>query len=159
MFTQKCGFSFSKINGADEYVFCFFDITVGEEITNTPKEIKEFSDFFKKVDPYDHPVVAHSRTNFGDQKEVYKPLLGYPTYDGVALHAFLNASFTEVLYWVNQSAAVGRKWVVAFDEIGPNKVGVAPDANDTEHNSIRKTALWGTFMAGGAYVQHFCLYH
>ena len=123
---------------------------MGEEITNTPDEIKKFSDFFKEVDPYDHPVVAHTRQNDFEQKEVYNPLLGYPTFDGASLHGFLNVSFNEVLYWVNQSASAGRKWVVAYDEIGPNKIGVAPDLNDTKHDSIRQAALWGTFMAGGA---------
>ena len=123
---------------------------MGEEITNTPEEIKEFSDFFKEFDPYDHPVVAHTRTVKYQQEEKYKPLLGYESYDGVSLHAFLNVSFDEVLYWVQQSAAAGKKWVVAFDESAPSSTGVAPDSNDTEHDSIRSAALWGTIMAGGA---------
>ena len=123
---------------------------MGEEITNTDEEIKQFSDFFKEVDPYDHPIVAHTRTRHSQQKEIYKPLLGYQNYDGVSLHAFLNVSFDEVRYWVQQSAAAGKKWVVSFDEVAPSSTGVLPDANDTKHNSIRSTALWGTIMAGGA---------
>ena len=37
-----------------------------------------------------------------------------------------------------------------LDEIGPASDGVKPDADDPEHNEVRRYALWGNLMAGGA---------
>ncbi|HWL15054.1 MAG TPA: hypothetical protein VNR00_05580, partial [Opitutus sp.] len=56
----------------------------------------------------------------------------------------------ETLKWVKKSAASGRKWVVAVDELGKAAVGVVPDANDPEHAEIMKRVLWGGFLAGAA---------
>ena len=130
----------------------FSGTAVGEENTNTDEERKSFIEFFKDVDPYNHPVVVHTRPIRPYQEEVYIPLLGYPRFDGASVHSLLEENFNDVLHWIQQSAAANHRWVVSNDEQGPNDYGVVPDMNDTEHNSIRKEALWGTIMAGGAYV-------
>ena len=50
----------------------------------------------------------------------------------------------------SRSAEAGRKWIVCLDEIGPANTGVKPDADDPDHDEVRKQALWGNLMAGGA---------
>jgi hypothetical protein len=44
---------------------------------------------------------------------------------------------------------------VAVDELGPAAVGVPPDRLDPRHDALRKQALWGNLMAGGAGVEWY----
>jgi len=126
---------------------------VGEGIRHTVEQIQQFSDFFKEVDPYDHPVVVHTDGTRAGQEATYNGLLGFPTVGGASLHSNeVEDNFEDVLYWIQQSATADHKWVVSNDEQGPSHNGVLPDLNDTERNSIRINSLWGTIMAGGAYV-------
>jgi hypothetical protein len=60
-----------------------------------------------------------------------------------------------VLRWVRRSAEAVRPWIVTLDEIGPAAIGVQPDADDPGHDAIRKEALWGTLMGGGAGVEWY----
>jgi hypothetical protein len=57
--------------------------------------------------------------------------------------------------WIARSARAGRPWVVALDEIGPADEGALPDREDPGHDRIRKRALWGHLMAGGAGVEWY----
>jgi hypothetical protein len=127
---------------------------LGEENTNTDAQRKQFSDFFKSQDPYDHPVVVHTYPNQYDA--VYNPLLGYRTFDGTSLQiASLGVVHSETVKWVTRSAANGWRWIVALDEIGPAGAGVKPDADDFWHDAVRKQGLWGNLMGGGAGVEWY----
>ena len=127
---------------------------LGEENTNTDAQRKQFADFFKAVDPYDHPVVVHTYPNQYDA--VYNPLLKYPTFDGTSLQiASLGVVHSETVKWVTRSAANGRKWIVTLDEIGPAGIGVLPDSTDFWHDKVRKEGLWGNLMGGGAGVEWY----
>jgi len=128
-----------------------FHATVGEESTNTDNQRKQFSAFFKDLDPYNHPIVASSHAGKDKWERVYAPLLGYPTFDGASLNAEPRVIFDTVLEWVQRSAAAGKKWIVSSDAQSAS-VGVAPDSEDPLHDSIRKDTLWATIMAGGRYV-------
>ena len=130
-------------------VFHFY-FSVGEESTNTPQQRELFSDFFKSVDPYKHPVVSHSVST--QKQATFGPLLGYPSFDGVSLNSEPEDIFAVTLEWIQRSAAAGRKWIVCSDEQSPPSVGVKPDSIDPQHDVIRKYALWGNIMSGGAYV-------
>lgn len=120
---------------------------LGEENTNTNNERKAFSDFFKQLDPYKHPVVVH--TFPGSKQQVYGPLLGYPSFDGASLQSGVNSVFSDTKDWVSQSAASGKKWIVANDEQGSANTGIKPDIDDPDHDDVRETVLWGNIMAGG----------
>lgn len=122
---------------------------LGEENTNTDAQRKQFTDYFKSLDPYDHPVVCH--TFPGDKNLVYTPLLGYPGFDGATLQdATVAETYNTVLSWRNQSESSGVNWLVSLDEIGPAGTGVVPDANDANHDGVRKNAMWAAYMAGAA---------
>jgi hypothetical protein len=122
---------------------------LGEENTNTDAQRKAFADFIRAVDPYDHPVVVH--TYPGQYDTVYGPLLGHASLEGPSLQmGSRSATHAETVKWVTQSASNGRRWVVCLDEIGPANEGVKPDADDFNHDSVRKDALWGNLMGGGA---------
>ena len=65
----------------------------------------------------------------------------------------MRQTHAETMKWVERSAAAGRPWFVCLDEIGPADTGVKPDADDPEHDDVRRQALWGNLMAGGAGVR------
>jgi hypothetical protein len=114
---------------------------LGEENTNTPQQRKQFADFIRDIDPYDHLVVVH--TYIGDKKNVYPDLLGYPSFDGVSLQCNPTSIFKDTLEWVQRSASAGRKWIVANDEQGNGQTGVVPDSVDPSHDAVRTQVLWG----------------
>jgi hypothetical protein len=115
---------------------------LAEEITNPVDQIKEFADYFKEVDPYDHSVVFHTNSNSG----LYSNFLGFPSVDGTSLQNKPSLVFSATLRWVTQSAAAGKKWVVANDEQNPANSGVVPDSVDPDHDTIREDVLWGNIM-------------
>ncbi|MGF1633847.1 MAG: DUF5060 domain-containing protein [Phycisphaerae bacterium] len=125
---------------------------LGEENTNTSQQLRDFAQFFRDTDPYDHHIVVHT---FPGQKDaVYNPLLGgQSALTGASLQGS-SAAFTDVhadvVKWVNNSAATGRAWAIAVDEPGDANAAIRPDDNaGTSHTDGRKNALWGTLMGGG----------
>ena len=116
---------------------------------NTDAQRVAFARFFKRTDPYGHPVVVHTWP--GRQALIYEPLLGEASFDGPSLQlANVRDTYAETRRWVEQSAAAGHPWFVSLDEIGPADVGVKPDAADPTHDEVRIYGLWGNLMAGGA---------
>lgn len=122
---------------------------LGEENTNTDQQRKAFAEYIRALDPYDHPIIVHT---FPKQYEkVYAPLLGFPYLEGPSLQlGDMRSTHDETLNWVLRSASAGRPWFVCQDEIGPANTGVKPDADDPNHDDVRRYALWGNLMAGGA---------
>lgn len=126
----------------------------GEENTNTDRERSMFADFFQALDPYDHPVVVH--TYPGQYNAVYTPLLGHAHFEGPSLQmGNMKESHSETIKWIRNSAAARKQWVVCLDEIGPADTGVKPDADDFWHDDVRRYALWGNLMGGGAGVEWY----
>lgn len=128
---------------------------LGEESSNTPKEREAFTKYFKKIDPYGHPVVSHSFSSPEGQEETYGPLLGVPTFDGVSLNIVPEVVHETTLEWLGRSANAGQKWVVTNDEQNHPSIGVAPDADDPSHDVIRKNVLYGNLLAGGGGVEYY----
>jgi hypothetical protein len=127
---------------------------LGEEITSPTERIREYARYFHDHDPYRHPIVVH--TFPGDKSQVFGPLLGdASTLTGVALQSGPQTVFAETLEWRTASARAGRPWHVSNDEQSPSGAGVLPDANDADHDDIRRDALWGNLMAGGAGVEYY----
>jgi hypothetical protein len=126
---------------------------LGEENTQTTAQIQDMAQYFYDNDPYRHPVVLHTFPN--QWSKVYTPLLGSASkLTGLSIQMDL-ADFSDVhaqtLKWVQDSAAAGRKWVVAVDEPGDASHALRPDDDaGTSHTDGRKNGLWGTIMAGGS---------
>lgn len=122
---------------------------LGEENTNTRAQRAEFCRFLKAIDPYDHPIAIH--TFPGKYDDVYEPLLGNPWFDGPSLQmGDMRRTHAETVKWWRRSAEKGRPWFVSLDEIGPADTGVKPDRDDPNHDDVRRHALWGNLMGGGA---------
>lgn len=122
---------------------------LGEENTNTDAQRRAFAKCIRGLDPYHHPIVVHTFPSQRD--EVYEPLLGFAYLEGPSLQmGDMEKTHAETLKWVVRSARKRRPWFVCLDEIGPASTGVKPDAYDPNHDDVRRWALWGNLMAGGA---------
>lgn len=135
---------------------------LGEENTQNDKQRKDMAKYLHDHDPYKHNVVVHTRP--GKQEEIYRPLLGNASnFTGVSIQTDTANVYSETRKWVVASANAGKKWIVANDEQNPADVGVSADAEymgnrgTVSDNSakIRRTVLWGNFMAGGAGVEYY----
>ncbi|HPD47925.1 MAG TPA: DUF5060 domain-containing protein [Anaerohalosphaeraceae bacterium] len=128
---------------------------LGEENTNTAAQLKAFSTYIRKIDPYDHPIVVH--TFPGQYAKVYEPMLGYADFEGTSLQMNQTGSNThaETIKWLDRSAKAGRKWYVCLDEYGHGANGVKPDATHYTHDEPRKNCLWANLMAGGGGVEWY----
>lgn len=121
---------------------------LGEENTNTNLERQMFADYIRAVDPYDHPITSHSFPS--DLNTVFTPMLGFESFEGASMQVLPNSVHFDTLKWTGLSADAGRPWFVCNDEQVPANDGVVPDANDPNHDGIRKQALWGNLMARGS---------
>lgn len=131
---------------------------LGEENSNTDAQRKAFGTCIRSIDPYDHPIAAHTYPTELDL--VYTPLLGHEAVDAASLQiGHVTNVHSAATKWIAQSAQAGRPWVVTLDEIGPAGAGVAPDSVDPKHDTVRRHALWGTLMAGGAGVEWYFGYN
>ena len=121
---------------------------LGEENDNSDAQRIAFANYIRTLDPYDHPIVVH--TDFGTASWWYDGLLGNSNFEGTSIQggaAFYNSLAIELR---GDSAAAGRKWAVYGDEQGPN---VQSDMSNVD--TLRKTALWGNLMGGGAGVEWY----
>jgi hypothetical protein len=112
--------------------------------------------------------VVHTFPNA--QEAVYPALVGEQSpFTGASLQMAWNAVHERTVRWIRASAQAKKPWVVANDEQGPATLGVPPDpgyqgfagkdvqGRDVAHtlHDIRKFALWGNLMAGGAGVEYY----
>ncbi|MGB0768254.1 MAG: DUF5060 domain-containing protein [Phycisphaeraceae bacterium] len=138
---------------------------LGEENTQTTTQQRDMAEYLSSIDPYGHPIVLHTYPN--QQDKVYAPLLGdrSPLTGASLQNSDVRDCHWQTLKWVTRSAKSGRPWVVAFDEPGEASFGTPPDADwpgmekfdklPATVDEVRKHALWGTLMAGGAGVEYY----
>ena len=120
------------------------------------KDRKDMAKYIKTHDPYKNLVVLHTHADPKAQDLFLNPLLGFPYLDGPSMQTKDPNTIHDItLKWINESAKAGKQWVVCQDEIGPADKGAMPDADDSEHNSIRNEVLWANLMAGGAGVEWY----
>ena len=152
---------------------------IGEENTQSSEEVRDMVKYLHDTDPYDHHIVLHT---FPPQlDEVYRPLMGDKSLlTGVSMQTGWKMSHKKTLQWRAESAAASRAWVVAHDEQNPAGLGVPPDPGYKGHSGIaeekdskgkvgegftnsdaytmhdiRKTLVWGHYLAGGAGLEYY----
>lgn len=130
---------------------------VGEENTNTKAQRLEFAQYFKKHDPYKHPIVIHTKPDQQSKDNIFSGLLGATNYNGASLQSSQQDVYNDTVKWIELSAQAGRKWVVTNDEQAGAGVGIVPDGAPTDfnHDSARKNVLWANLLAGGAGVEYY----
>ncbi|MEM6632392.1 MAG: carbohydrate-binding protein [Bacteroidota bacterium] len=127
---------------------------LGEENTQTDGQIKGMAQFFYDHDPYQHNVVIHTYPN---QKNKYGSLTGNKSkLTGASLqtsNATYQEVFNDVITWVKNSAASGKKWIVAVDE--PGNASKGTDVDPKDRKLVRHKVVWATLMAGGTGVEFY----
>ncbi len=141
---------------------------LGEENTQSTAQQRAMADYIDECDPYDHLIVVHTYPT--QQDKVYRPLLGNKSkLRGASLqNSDIADTHSQVVKWVEASAAAGNPWVIAFDESGSAAHGQCPDIGyqgfDGRDNSgkmtytpdtIRHQTLWGTLLGGGAGCEYY----
>jgi hypothetical protein len=121
---------------------------IGEENSNSVQQVKDFADYIHAQDPYDHPVTVH--TNYGAALTRYANFYGHPTLEATSIQGD-GSSYNSWAIQIRQlSAQAGRKWAVYGDEQGP-----AVNSSMNNLDQLRKQALWGNYMGGGAGVEWY----
>jgi len=120
---------------------------LGEENDYGTTKRKAFAAWIRNVDPYDHPVTTHCRTN--DFEAYYGPLLGSASF---AMTAFQSSQSGTTLAqtirsWRDRSDASGMPWVISVDEPQPIENDLSDETRG--YPSGRRKFLWPTYMAGG----------
>lgn len=122
----------------------------------TDADKKAMAAYIKTHDSYQNLVVLHTHANVNAQNWYLTPQLGFEYIDGPSLQTKLPSKVHDIsLKWINESADFGKQWVVCQDEIGPANTGAKPDADDSQHDTMRSQVLWGNLMAGGAGVDWY----
>jgi len=125
-------------------------------VGQTVQDRKAMMSFIKRTHPYGCFVVVHTHSTDPDHTGLIEPFLGFEDLDGPSLQLSppsLVHDYTRK--WIDRSRSSGKPWVVCSDELGPHWMGVMPDLDDPDHDTIRKEALWGNLMAGGAGVEWY----
>jgi len=120
------------------------------------KQRKAMAKYIKENDPYKHPVILHTLPNEDLRKDILNNMLGYEYMDGISLqHAERETAPEAVSGWNAKSDSAGNAWLVTMDEIGMWYGGAMTDLEDPNHNTLRRYALWGTLLSGGAGVEWY----
>ncbi|MEO9872304.1 Kelch repeat-containing protein [Ekhidna sp.] len=117
---------------------------------------KNMAKFLKETDPYDHPVLLHTHSHDPLRSDILDSIAGYPYLDGLSLQQDKRKMAPNVVEtWRKKSRVAGRDWLITMDEIGMWHTAALPDSIDPTHNTLRRYALWGTLLSGGAGVEWY----
>ncbi|MBI2443189.1 MAG: DNRLRE domain-containing protein [Candidatus Levybacteria bacterium] len=105
-----------------------------------PNVIKQFAQYIRDVDPYDHPITVHQAF---DPDQSWTPFLGDNRFDLTSFQygGSVIGYGAEVEEWRNKTKNAGRPITISMDEIR----ATIPTNADAQ----RKELLWHTFLSGG----------
>lgn len=123
---------------------------IGEENDFGSDRRKDFAAFIKSVDPYDHPIANHIKTNVYN---TYNDLIGRDDFDmsSFQTNESQDALGKRVEQWRTITADTGKPWVISVDE--PQRID--NDATDTNlgYPSIRRRFTWPAYLSGAGGVE------
>jgi len=129
-------------------------------VGQTVGQRKEMMSYIRNTNPYKSFIVVHTHSGEPSHTKLIEPFLGFPDMDGPSLQLSPPSRVHDYTRkWIDLSSEASRPWVVCSDELGPSWMGVMPDSDDPEHDTIREEALWGNLMAGGAGVEWYFGYN
>jgi hypothetical protein len=129
-------------------------------VGQTVRDRMDMMSYIRRINPYNSFIVVHTHSADPGHSALISPFLGFEDLDGPSLQLYTSSIVHEYTRkWIDRSAEAGKPWVVCLDEIGPHWMGVMPDQDDPDHDTVRSEALWGNLMAGGAGVEWYFGYN
>lgn len=116
----------------------------------------DMANYFRRSDPYQHPVLLHTHSTAIEKDQILTPLLGLESLDGLSFQVDQRERvYAETALWRERSKHSGNEWLITMDEIGMWHTGALNDAQDPAHDTLRRHALWGSILAGAAGVEWY----
>ena len=104
-----------------------------------PQLVKEYAQYLRDVDPYDHPITVHHSSR---AEKVWTPFLGDSRFTVTSFQE--NEDVSDLVEtWRTRSREAGVPLVIGMDEFFPDKT--APDNIDRH----RKEYIWPIYFSGG----------
>ncbi len=120
------------------------------------RQREDMARFMRERDPHQNPVVIHTHAYEPVRTDILTPLLGFEPLSGISLQVDHRTQAPDIVWdWREQSRETGVPWVVTMDEIGMWYTGARTDAEDPEHTSLRRYALWGCLLSGAGGVEWY----
>lgn len=117
---------------------------------------KAMASYLKANDPYNHPVLLHTHSHNPLREDILNDIVGYKDVDGLSLQVDKREGASKVVSrWKEAATKTGHEWLITMDEIGMWHTATLPDELDPDHNTIRRYAMWGTLLSGGAGVEWY----
>lgn len=125
-------------------------------VAQSDEQRKAMSSYLKQADPYQHSVLLHTHSTPEGKEEILSPQLGHMPLDGLSFQVEKREMVNgEVQHWREKSKEANNEWLITMDEIGLWQNGAKPDSVDPTHDTLRRYALWGSLMGGGAGVEWY----
>jgi len=121
---------------------------LGEENNNSVEQLQGFADYIRALDPYDHPIAVHSHYNAAATR--YPAFYGLNNFEATSIQGTATSYNGWAINFREASAAANRPWVIYGDEQGP-----AVESDMSNVDQLRREALWGNLMGGGAGVEWY----
>ncbi len=126
---------------------------LGEENKNTDSQLKSFAKYIRSLDPYKHPITVHNHDNALDK---WSGLYGDENFESASMQTNpASRCIDNTRAVIKSSSDKGRPWSAYCDEA--NRTGLLE--NMSNRPDMRKNALWGALMAGGAGTEYYFGYH
>lgn len=117
---------------------------------------KAMINYLTENDPYNHPILLHTHSEDPLRSDILNDIKGYRSLDGISLQQSEREKAGQVVdFWRKESKRNGAEWLITMDEIGLWHTGALTDMEDPNHTSLRRFALWGTLLSGGAGVEWY----
>ncbi len=125
-------------------------------IGQNDRQRKAMAKFLKETDPYSHPVLLHTHSHDPLRKSILDSIIGFEYLDGLSLQQDKRELAPNVVAkWRQNAKSTGHDWLITMDEIGMWHTAALPDSLDSNHDTLRRYALWGTLLSGGAGVEWY----
>lgn len=121
---------------------------LGEENNNSLEQLASFADTIRTLDPYDHPITVHTHFNAAEVR--YQELSRMTNLEATSIQGTATNYNRWAIQFRNQSATNQHRWVIYGDEQSP---AIESDMSNIEQ--LRRDALWGNLMGGGAGVEWY----
>ncbi|MGF1445243.1 MAG: Ig-like domain-containing protein [Pikeienuella sp.] len=125
---------------------------LGEENTNTLGQLRDHSEWLKKIDAYDHPVALHTYPGNSNYSTYYEGLAGEGVIDVLSIQTSNETQEFDFDRYLGAGRQAGREYVAFYDEPGNASNGLKAQGDSgwqSNHAALREV-LWKGYHEGGS---------